>query len=131
MPGPGVGVFLLLWEGKLRAAFAHRRLREKPPSGGVSVYRESIALDPVLLERSRRLLESFGWQGVAMVEYKIDERTGTPILMEINGRFWGSLQLAVDAGVDFPRLLIECAEGRCARGAGQLSGGHPAAVVVG
>ena len=47
-----------------------------------------------------------------MVEYKVDERTGIPMLMEINGRFWGSLQLAVDAGVDFPRLLVECAEGR-------------------
>lgn len=110
--GPGVGIFLLVWDGVLRASFAHRRLREKPPSGGVSVYRESIAADPALVEQSRRLLEHFGWQGVAMVEYKVDERTGTPMLMEINGRFWGSLQLAVDAGVDFPRLLIECAEGR-------------------
>jgi predicted ATP-grasp superfamily ATP-dependent carboligase len=110
--GPGIGIFLLVWDNVVRASFAHRRLREKPPSGGVSVYRESIAAEPALVERSRRLLEHFGWQGVAMVEYKVDERTGTPMLMEINGRFWGSLQLAVDAGVDFPRLLIECAEGR-------------------
>jgi predicted ATP-grasp superfamily ATP-dependent carboligase len=110
--GPGVGIFLLVWDDVLRASFAHRRLREKPPSGGVSVYRESIAADPALVERSRRLLEHFGWQGVAMVEYKVDQRSGTPMLMEINGRFWGSLQLAVDAGVDFPWLLIECAEGR-------------------
>jgi len=110
--GPGVGIFLLIWDGVLRASFAHRRLREKPPSGGVSVYRESIAADADLVERSRQLLEHFGWQGVAMVEYKVDEGTGTPVLMEINGRFWGSLQLAVDAGVDFPRLLLECAEGR-------------------
>lgn len=109
--GPGIGVFLLLWRGELLAAFAHRRLREKPPSGGVSVYRESVALDPVLLRQSRALLEGFGWEGVAMIEYKIDERTGTPYLMEINGRFWGSLQLAIDAGVDFPRLLLQAAFG--------------------
>jgi predicted ATP-grasp superfamily ATP-dependent carboligase len=31
--------------------------------------------------------------------------------MEINGRLWGSLQLAIDAGVDFPRLLVSCAMG--------------------
>ncbi len=109
--GPGIGIFLLLWDGAVRATFAHRRLREKPPSGGVSVYRESIAADPALVERSRQLLAHFGWQGVAMVEYKVDERTGIPMLMEINGRFWGSLQLAIDAGVDFPRLLLECADG--------------------
>lgn len=109
--GPGIGIFLLIWDGVVRAAFAHRRIREKPPAGGVSVYREAIAADPGLVEKSRALLARFGWNGVAMVEYKLDERTGVPALMEINGRFWGSLQLAIDAGVDFPRLLLECAEG--------------------
>ena len=68
----------------------------------MSVYRESVAADPDLVRRSRALLDAFGWCGVAMVEYKLDERTGTPYLMEVNGRFWGSLQLAIDAGVDFP-----------------------------
>jgi predicted ATP-grasp superfamily ATP-dependent carboligase len=109
--GPGVGIFLLMWDGKVRAQFAHRRLREKPPAGGVSVYRESIAPDAALVERSRTLLAGMNWQGVAMVEYKVDAATGTPYLMEINGRFWGSLQLAIDAGVDFPRLLLEVATG--------------------
>lgn len=47
-----------------------------------------------------------------MIEYKVDAESGVPYLMEINGRFWGSLQLAIDAGVDFPRLLLECAEDR-------------------
>ncbi len=109
--GPGIGIFLLVWDGTVRALFAHRRLREKPPSGGVSVYRESVAADPVLVERSRQLLARLDWRGVAMVEYKIDAATGTPYLMEINGRFWGSLQLAIDAGVDFPQLLLEVASG--------------------
>ncbi len=109
--GPGVGIFLLLWEGQQVAVFSHRRLREKPPAGGVSVYRESIAADPSLVARSRALLDRFGWHGVAMVEYKLDAASGTPYLMEINGRFWGSLQLAIDAGVDFPALLVSLALG--------------------
>src|SRR5690606_38721522 len=46
------------------------------------------------------------WHGVAMVEFKGTD-TATPYLMEVNARFWGSLQLAIDAGIDFPRLLIE------------------------
>jgi predicted ATP-grasp superfamily ATP-dependent carboligase len=107
--GPGIGVFLLLWGGKQYAQFAHRRLCEKPASGGVSVYRESIAVDDSLVERSRALLERFNWRGVAMVEYKRDAFTGEVYLMEVNGRFWGSLQLAIDAGVDFPKLLAACA----------------------
>ena len=103
--GPGVGIFVLLHKGRLLARFAHRRVREKPPSGGVSVLRQSEPMDARLLERSLDLLRSFDWDGVAMIEYKLDERTGDAYLMEINGRFWGSLQLAIDAGVDFPVLL--------------------------
>lgn len=109
--GPGLGIFLLRWEGETIAAFAHRRIREKPPSGGASVFRESVALDPLLLDWSETLLGQYGWRGVAMVEFKYDEATRTPFLMEVNGRFWGSLQLAIDAGVDFPRLLVDLATG--------------------
>jgi predicted ATP-grasp superfamily ATP-dependent carboligase len=109
--GPGLGVFLLVWEGRLLAAFAHRRLREKPPAGGVSVLSESVSLSDSLRDRSHELLKQFQWNGVAMVEYKVDEGTGEPVLMEINGRFWGSLQLAIDAGVDFPALLTAVALG--------------------
>ncbi len=110
--GQGIGVSLLRWDGRTVAAFAHRRLREKPPSGGVSVYSESIAPDPRLVAQSEALLEHFGWQGVAMVEYKTDGASGRTYLMEVNPRFWGSLQLAVDAGVDFPALLAAAALGR-------------------
>jgi predicted ATP-grasp superfamily ATP-dependent carboligase len=109
--GPGSGIFVLVWGGELIAAFAHRRLREKPPSGGVSVYSESTPADPQLVERGLSLLKDFGWQGVAMLEFKTDDRTGRPYLMEVNGRLWGSLQLAIDAGVDFPALLVACALG--------------------
>jgi predicted ATP-grasp superfamily ATP-dependent carboligase len=109
--GPGFGVSVLVWDSELVAAFAHRRIREKPPSGGVSVLRESIPLDQTLLLQSLALLRDFNWKGVAMVEYKLNAGSGQPYLMEINGRFWGSLQLAIDAGVDFPNLLAQLALG--------------------
>ncbi len=109
--GPGVGIFLLVWDGELLAAFSHRRLREKPPWGGVSVYRESYPLDAELLDQSVQLLREYEWRGVAMVEYKLDANTGKAYLMEVNGRLWGSLQLAIDAGVDFPTLLLRAALG--------------------
>lgn len=109
--GPGTGLFVLFDRGRLIAAFAHRRLREKPPSGGVSVLRESIPLDPDQVEHAIRMLAPLGWHGVAMMEYKQDCRTGQRFLMEVNGRFWGSLQLAIDAGVDFPHLSCQLAIG--------------------
>jgi predicted ATP-grasp superfamily ATP-dependent carboligase len=109
--GVGEGLFALRWGGRIVALFAHRRLREKPPAGGVSVYRESIALDERLVRPGVRLLEALDWQGVAMIECKRDIETGRHVVMEVNGRFWGSLQLAIDAGVDFPALLVRCAVG--------------------
>jgi predicted ATP-grasp superfamily ATP-dependent carboligase len=107
--GEGRGIFVLMNRGRLRAAFAHRRLREKPPSGGVSVLSESVPLDRQLLEHAERILEALKWHGVAMVEFKRDARDGVSKLLEINGRFWGSLQLAVDCGLDFPYLLYRLA----------------------
>src|SRR5439155_108988 len=96
----------------LELAGAARRLREKPPAGGVSVYRESIAAPPELVAAGTRLLEVLDWRGVAMVECKRDLATNRYVFMEVNGRLWGSLQLAIDAGVDFPALLVACASGR-------------------
>jgi predicted ATP-grasp superfamily ATP-dependent carboligase len=109
--GEGRGVFLLMWEGEIQAAFCHRRLREKPPWGGVSVLCESIPLDPALMCQAATLLRRMQWQGPAMVECKLDERTGETKLMEVNGRYWGSLQLAIDAGVDFPAAHMLLASG--------------------
>jgi predicted ATP-grasp superfamily ATP-dependent carboligase len=114
--GVGEGFFALRWGGRMVATFAHRRLREKPPSGGVSVYRESIPLEAGLAGPGARLLEMLDWNGVAMIECKREESTGRQVIMEINGRFWGSLQLAIDAGVDFPSLLARCATGETVLG---------------
>jgi len=107
--GQGVGIFLCRWRGVVVAQFGHRRIREFPRTGGVSVVRESVALDGDELAASAALLAALGWAGVAMLEFRRDSRTGRLVLMEINGRFWGSLQLAIDAGVDFPALLVQAA----------------------
>lgn len=108
--GVGQGIFALYNKGKAVAFFSHRRIREKPPWGGVSVLSESVQINPLLLKHSQALLDKANWHGIAMVEYKVN-KDGTPYLMEINTRFWGSLQLAVDAGVDFPWLLYKLSAG--------------------
>jgi biotin carboxylase len=107
--GWGEGLSLLRWEGRTLAAFAHRRLREKPPGGGVSVLAESIPIDAARLARVEALLDGIGYQGLAMAEFKTDGRRA--FLIEFNARLWGSLQLAIDAGVDFPGLLVAAVAG--------------------
>ena len=112
--GAGEGVELLAQEGRVLAAFQHRRLREVPFSGGASSLREAVPLDPELFRHSAALIGALRWTGVAMVEFKCGPNG--PRLMEVNGRLWGSLPLAVRAGVDFPSALVElCAEGAVMR----------------
>jgi hypothetical protein len=103
--GSGQGVELLMHEGRPLAAFQHRRLREVPITGGASSLRESVPLDPVLYEHSVALLAELRWTGLAMVEFKV--AAAGPKLMEINGRVWGSLPLAVLSGMDFPSRWAE------------------------
>lgn len=110
VPGHGAGIFSLFGPSGAIAWFAHRRIREKPPAGGVSVLSESVPVDPVMQSATAKLLGATGWTGVAMVEFRI-AGDGTPYLMEVNGRFWGSLQLAIDCGVDFPWLLYQLTHG--------------------
>lgn len=104
-PGEGHGVELLMHQGRPLAAFQHRRLREVPPTGGASSLRESVPLDPAMLDHSVRLLAALEWTGLAMVEFKVGAQG--PRLMEINGRIWGSLPLAVRSGMDFPGRMAE------------------------
>jgi predicted ATP-grasp superfamily ATP-dependent carboligase len=109
--GSGEGVFLLRQRGHTALVFAHRRLREKPPAGGVSTYRVSI-LPPIdLVGQCEALLDVLGYEGAAMIEFKHDAATGEHVLMEINARLWGSVQLAIDAGIDFPSALVQSALG--------------------
>lgn len=105
VPGYNVQLGLLFCHGEAKAACAIREHRTIPVTGGQSVFRESIPLDPELLRTASALLESFGWHGVAEVEFKVDSRDLVPKLMEINGRFWGSMNVAIESGVDFPYLL--------------------------
>ena len=106
VPGYGMGIFSLCGTSGPVAWFAHRRIREKPPSGGVSVLSESTPIAPLMQSAAQKLLSVVDWRGVAMVEFRVAD-DGTPYLMEVNGRFWGSLQLAIDCGVDFPWLLYQ------------------------
>jgi len=104
--GVGVGAFLLRWKGRILARFMHRRLHEVPHTGGASSYREAWWNDAICRDASERM-EALGWEGVGMFEYRWNPSTGRFHLLEFNGRFWGSLHLALYAGVDFPTLLMD------------------------
>jgi predicted ATP-grasp superfamily ATP-dependent carboligase len=104
--GTAYGFFALFNEGEPRAIFMHKRIREHPSSGGPSTCAESV-YEPKLLEYGLKLLKALDWHGVAMVEFKKDVKDNSYKLMEINPKFWGSLDLSIASGVDFPYLLYK------------------------
>jgi len=111
IPGHNVSVAVLADNSKPKAACCIRVYRTMPVTGGNSVLRESIDPDPVLLDYAYKLLKALEWHGVAEVEFRIDSRDKIPKLMEINGRFWASVDVAIESGIDFPYLLYRLVNG--------------------
>ena len=107
--GDGVGFFALMRDGEPRGEFAHRRLRDVRPTGSGSALRVSTPAAGPIREQGLAMLRALHWHGVAMVEFR-ERRDGTPVFLEVNGRFWNSLALAVYAGLDFPALVAQLAE---------------------
>ena len=108
--GAGYGFFAYYEEGVCKRIFMHRRIREYPVTGGASVCAESF-WDEELIRLGKKMLDDLHWDGIAMVEFKKDVRDGSYKLMEINPKFWGSLDLALCSGVLFPHFLIRRAAG--------------------
>ena len=83
--GTGVGIELLAAQGELLFAFQHVRVHE-PIMGGGSSYRKSVPLDPKLLEASTKLLKALNYTGVAMVEFKVNFKTGASLSVARHGK---------------------------------------------
>ncbi|HEX4799406.1 MAG TPA: ATP-grasp domain-containing protein [Candidatus Paceibacterota bacterium] len=108
--GEEYGVEMLAKEGHVYAVVAHHRIRSLSPTGGASVLKETLdegVLYRELCEHAETLVKKLSWTGPIMVEFKVEQDTRTPYLMEINGRFWGSLPLSIYAGVDVPVRYYE------------------------
>ncbi len=115
IPAVEYGYSVLCEHGRIVARCVHRRIRSLSPEGGASVVRVTVEPTLGMAEAAQALMHALAWHGPAMIEFRVG-RDRVAYLVEINGRFWGSLALALHAGVDMPLL--------CA----QLVQGHPAPV---
>ena len=103
--GEAYGFFAFYIDGKCQSYFMHRRIREYPASGGSSTCAESV-YDELLFEQGTRILNSLNWNGVAMVEFKKSRKDNKFYLIEVNPKFWGSHDLALASGINFPLEMI-------------------------
>ena len=96
--------YILARSGKLLSITQQKRIHE-PKDGGGSSYRKTTKLNPLLRKYTEKLVRKTGWNGVAMIEFKGSENTDEWNIMEINGRFWGSLPLTISSGLNYPFWL--------------------------
>ena len=108
--GTGCGFFALMEHGAPLRIFMHERIREFPSTGGRSTAARAFYSER-LKELGLRILSALEWHGVAMVEFKRSAALNDFALIEINGKFWGSLELALSAVVNFGADLIRLFRG--------------------
>lgn len=112
IPATEYGVAVLCDHGRIVAQCVHRRVRSLSPSGGASAVRVTVDAPADMLQAAEKLCARLAWHGVAMIEFRVGTADQVPYLVEINGRFWGSLALAQFAGVDFALFYAHLAQGR-------------------
>jgi len=108
IPGEVHDVCVLFNKGKPKAVLTQKRIKMHPASGGGGIFNVTTD-EPELKKKAVKLLKRIKWHGPAQVEFKIDSRDGKPKLMEVNSKFWGTLDLSIQAGVDFPYLTCKMA----------------------
>ena len=85
--------------------------RINPPGIGRSARARTTVLDPDLLSRAEALLRNLNWTGMAELQF-VRPAGGAPLLIDLNGRFYGSLALITGAGVNAPDIWARLATGR-------------------
>ena len=98
-------------EGRLLGRVQQESCRLWPTPSGVSARAETVPVDEELSRRAAALLADFGWSGLVELQFLTDAR-GVRHLIDLNGRFYGSMALAVAAGVNLPNVWARQVVGR-------------------
>lgn len=110
VPGQGTGAYFLIDKGEIVQEFMNRCIHEVPHTGGFCSLRESWWHESMMAD-ARVKIRHLGWKGVAMIEYRWDPHTDQFWFIELNARFWAALHVALYAGVDFPKQLLDLRQG--------------------
>jgi predicted ATP-grasp superfamily ATP-dependent carboligase len=110
LSGSREGLSLFRVGGEVVGEFAHVSVRTTPMLGGACAVRESISMPADLRAKAVSLLDAIGLEGYSQIEFRRDAN-GRPVLMEINPRLSGSVELASRSGVDFPSMIWQWASG--------------------
>jgi predicted ATP-grasp superfamily ATP-dependent carboligase len=111
MPGQLVSVSGVSWEGEIVCALHQASIRIWPVVAGVSAYAETIPRNVELEQGVGYLLQAIGWSGLFQAQF-IRSPHGEHYLIDLNLRVYGSLALAVSAGLNLPGIWVDLLLGR-------------------
>jgi predicted ATP-grasp superfamily ATP-dependent carboligase len=100
-------------DGTRLAEVQQRATRVWPAGAGNTARGVTVPVNRGLADACARLLDALGWVGLAQLEF-VDDADGVPRLVDLNGRCYGSLALAVKAGVNLPAIWAASALGETA-----------------
>ena len=103
--GRGRGYYAVSYDGVVLLEFTHERIIEQSPSGGPSLSARGAILDPKLYLIGRKFISRYNWSGPLMIETKYNYEIGEYYIIEVNPKFWGSLDLPISLGYHFPAVL--------------------------
>jgi predicted ATP-grasp superfamily ATP-dependent carboligase len=108
--GRDLAVNVLCREGRILAATVQHSIEasSEPFRPALNIeFRD----DPSAMDVVERLIHALGWSGVANIDMRFDVRRNIPLVLELNGRYWGSLLGSLNAGVNFALLACEMSVG--------------------
>lgn len=91
----------LFHDGRLRGRVQQVSPRLWPTPNGVSSRAMTVPVDEGLVSRCEALLTTLGWRGLVELQF-LTPAGGAPHLIDLNGRFYGSMALAIAAGPNLP-----------------------------
>lgn len=106
IPGDIHDVCSLSIHGVQKVALTQIRNVMYPVSGGVGAY-NTTTHNTEITDLTRRILEKLNWHGPAQIEFKYDTRDQRYKFIEINPKLWGTLDLSIRAGVNFPKMIAD------------------------
>ncbi|QSZ67883.1 hypothetical protein RJ40_10450 [Methanofollis aquaemaris] len=87
------GVAFLAHEGHMITSFIQKELLSYPRAGGSGVVL-TIFDDPGLIEYTKRIIQRLNLSGWGLVEFKYCPKRDDYVFMEVNAKFWASIELA-------------------------------------
>lgn len=98
------------WDGAIVCAVHQKAVRIWPPECGISSYARTVPRDAELEQGVSRLVRAIGWSGIFQAQFL--HTADGPLLIDFNPRFYGSLALAIGAGLNLPAIWVDLLAGR-------------------